>query len=57
MDEQNTATLSKQQVEDLARPFIGMVDRIKAFYDDPANERAFQEWYLKEYGHPAPQGV
>lgn len=49
--------LSSQQIEDLARPFIGMVDRIKAFYDNPQNERDFQDWYLKTYGHPAPEGV
>lgn len=42
--------LTPQQVEALARPLIWMVDRISAFYDDPENERAFQEWYLKNYG-------
>lgn len=50
-------TLTSQQVEALARPLVGMVDRILAYYDDPEHERAFQEWYLKEYGHPAPDDV
>lgn len=53
----NTPVLSRQQIEDLARPFVSMVDRIKAFYEDPKNERNFQDWYLKEYGHPAPERV
>ena len=57
MSPEKTATLSKSQVEDLARPFVSMVDHIKAFYKDPENERDFQEWYLREYGHPAPDGV
>lgn len=57
MSLEKTTSLSKHQVEDLARPFVSMVDRIKAFYEDPKNERDFQEWYLKEYGHPAPGGV
>ena len=57
MEKQNTPTLSDYQVECLSRPFIGMVGRITAFYDDPANERAFQERYVKTYGHQAPQGA
>ena len=57
MTKEKSTSLSSRQIEDLARPFVGMVERIKAFYDDPVNERAFQEWYLKEYGHPAPEGV
>lgn len=57
MSPEKTTSLSKHQVEDLARPFVSMVDRIKAFYDDPKNEQGFQDWYLKQYGHPAPEGV
>lgn len=57
MSREKTTTLSKQQIEDLARPFVSMLDRIKAFYDDPKNEMDFQEWYLREYGHRAPEGV
>lgn len=43
----NKINLSSQQVEDLARPFVSMVDRIKAFYEDPKNERDFQEFFAK----------
>lgn len=45
MSTEKTTSLSKHQVEDLARPFVSMVDRIKAFYEDPKNERDFQDWY------------
>lgn len=48
--EELNVMLTPQQVEALARPLVWMVDRISAFYDDPENERAFQEWYLKNYG-------
>ena len=54
---ESNITVTPQQIADLARPFVGMVDRLKAFYDDPEYEREFQEWYLKEYGHPAPKDV
>ena len=54
---ESNVTLTPQQVEALARPLAGMVDRILAYYDDPKHEREFREWYLKEYGHPAPKDV
>lgn len=49
--------LSSSQVNDLARLIAGMVEKIMTYYQDPENERAFQEWYLRKYGHPAPDGV
>ena len=49
--------LTPQQIESLARPFVHMADAITEYYKDPENERKFQEWYLKKYGHPAPEGV
>lgn len=54
---ESNITLTPQQIDDLARPLAGMVDRIRSYYDHPEHEREFQEWYLKEYGHPAPEGV
>lgn len=54
---ESNITLTPQQVESLARPLAGMVDQIRSYYDDPEHEREFQEWYLKEYGHSAPEGV
>lgn len=54
---ESACLLSEAQIEALARPFVGMVDQILEYYKDPEHERAFQEWYLKKYGHPAPEGV
>lgn len=51
------SNLSSSQVYNLARPIAGMMEKIIAYYQDPENERAFQEWYLERYGHPAPDGV
>lgn len=51
------SNLSSSQVYDLARPIVGMMEKIMAYYQDPENERVFQEWYLRKYGRPAPDGV
>lgn len=51
------SNLSSSQVYDLARSIVGMMEKIMAYYQDPENERAFQEWYLRKYGRPAPDGV
>lgn len=48
-------TLSPQQVETLARPFIHMAERILSYYDDPQKEAEYQQWYKERYGHPAPE--
>ncbi len=42
---------------DLARPLARMIDVIEDYYKEPEHERAFQEWYLKRYGHSAPAEV
>jgi hypothetical protein len=34
-----------------------MEEQIVAYYQDPEHERAFQEWYLKKFGHPAPKDI
>ena len=33
--------LSKQQVNDLASPLVGIISK---FYADPQNEKEFQKW-------------
>ena len=43
--------LTNDQITELARPFAGMVDVLKAFYSNPQNENAYREWYFKKYGH------
>lgn len=57
IEKESNITLTPQQIEALARPLVGMVDRIRSYYDDPEHERDFQEWYLREYGHPAPDDI
>lgn len=49
--------MTDSQVIDLARPITAMVDTIVAYYQDPAHEQEFQDWYLKRYGEKAPKGV
>lgn len=49
--------MSEQQTIDLARPFVKKVQTIVDYYENPENERAFQEWYLQKYGKKAPKGV
>ena len=39
--------LTDNQINELAR---NISDSIKSFYDDPKNQKAYQEWYLKRYG-------
>ena len=51
------ATITPEQVKQLARPFLGMRERVLDFYKEPKHEAAYQAWYLKEYGHPAPDSI
>ena len=46
----DTIQLTQEQVTDLARPFVTMLDAIKSFYADPANKKAYREWYKEKYG-------
>ena len=43
--------LTPDQIEDLARTVASIDQVIKGFYDDPVNEKAYQDWYFKKYGH------
>ncbi len=47
--------LSTAQIETLAKPFVRMVETIKGFYENPKNEKAYRDWYLKKYGHEPPK--
>ena len=40
--------ISKEQVNNLARPLVGILER---FYQDPANVESFQKW-LKSVEEP-----
>ena len=43
--------LTRHQIENLARPILGMLDEIEKYYENPENEKRFREWYKEKYGH------
>ena len=45
------STLSPNQIEDIAQTVAMLSDCIEGFYQNPNNEKAFQDWYFKKYGH------
>lgn len=44
----SSPVLTDSQINDLARPLI---DILEAFYADPKNEQAFQEWLKQQEKH------
>ena len=47
--------LKDNQINELAK---NIADSIRAFYDDPNNQKAYEEWHLKKYGYlPGEQEV
>lgn len=44
--------LTQHQIEDLARAVAMIHESIGGFFDNPENEQAYQEWYLRKYGQP-----
>ena len=45
------STLTPIQIKDIAKTVASIEQHIKGFYDNPDNEKAYQDWYLKKYGH------
>ena len=45
------STLTSNQVNDLAKTVASIEQHIKGFYDNPENEKAYQDWYFRKYGH------
>lgn len=43
--------LSPNQVKDIASTVAGISKTIEAFFSIPENEKAYQDWYFKKYGH------
>ena len=43
--------LTANQIDELARTVASIEQHIMGFYDNPENEKAFQDWYFKKYGH------
>ena len=44
------STLTTNQIKDLARTVAGIEQHIVGFFDNPENEKAYQDWYFKKYG-------
>ena len=44
-------TLTNSQINDFARTVAIINQTIVGFFDNPDNEKAYQEWYFKKYGH------
>lgn len=49
--------LSPTQVKDLAKTVAMISDTIEGFFSNPENERAYQDWYLKKYGHTEKESI
>ena len=43
--------LTSIQIDELARTVASINQSIVGFYNNPENEKAFQDWYFKKYGH------
>ena len=43
--------LETAQITELAKPFVAMADSMKEFFENPQNKQAYNEWYLRKYGH------
>ena len=43
--------LTTNQINELAKTVASLQQVIVGFYGNPENEKAFQDWYLKKYGH------
>lgn len=42
--------LSPDQIKDIAKTVASIEQHIKGFFDNPDNEKAYQDWYLEKYG-------
>ena len=43
--------LASSQIDDIARTVASLHQTIVGFYDNPENEKAYQDWYFRKYGH------
>lgn len=46
--------LTTNQVDEIARTVASLHQHIVGFFDNPDNEKAFQEWYAKKYQDKEP---
>ena len=45
------STLTPNQIKDIARTVAGIEQHIVGFFDNPENEKAYQDWYFRKYGY------
>ena len=43
------SNLTPTQIDDLAKTVASLQQTIVGFFDNPENEKAFQEWYARKY--------
>ena len=43
--------LTKEQVNDLAKPFVDTLRTLTEFFNEPVNQEAYSKWYREKYGH------
>ena len=41
--------LTPNQIDDIAKTVASLQQSIVGFFNNPENEKAFQEWYAKKY--------
>ena len=51
------STLTQTQIKDLASTVAGISNTIEAFFSNPENEKAYQDWYFKKYGRAEKESV
>ena len=42
--------LTPNQIKDIAKTVASIEQHIVGFFNNPDNEKAYQDWYLKKYG-------
>ena len=43
--------LTPSQIDELARTVASLEQTIVGFFSNPENEKSYQDWYFKKYGH------
>ena len=51
------STLTTNQINEFAKTVAMISNTIEGFYNNPENEKAYQDWYFKKYGHYEKENV
>ena len=49
--------LTTIQIKEIAQTVAIIQDTIAGFYSNPENEKAYQEWYFRKYGHTDKESI